>query len=92
MGRIVRVPEIERLKVGMDSASGSLIGQNLETIEKTGWSADQEEAVEGLPLPAPGEGQKQTLQIRIPPPPNPHAQLYVWLRGESKPRATRIHL
>jgi len=91
LGRIVRVPEIEQLKVGTDSVSGSLIGQNLETIEKTGWSADQEEAVDGLPLPAPGEGQKQTLQIRVPSPPDRHAQLYVWLRGESKPRPTKIH-
>jgi hypothetical protein len=91
LGRIVRVPEIEQFKVGTDSVNASLIGQNLETIEKTGWSADREEAVEGLPLPAPGEGQKQTLQIRGPSPPDRHPQLYVWLRGESKPRATKIH-
>jgi hypothetical protein len=31
------------------------------------------------------------LEIRLPPPPDPHAQLYVWLRGESKARATKIH-
>ena len=68
----------------------SLTGQNLETIEKTGWSADQEEVVRGMPLPMPGDGQKQTLQIRIPSPPNRQAQLYVWLRGESKPRLTKI--
>ena len=96
MGRIVRVPEIEQFKSSTEaSANGefnaSLIGQNLETIEKTGWSAEQEQAVDGMPLPVPGEGLKQTLQIRVLPPPNRHAQLFVWLRGESKPRATRIH-
>jgi hypothetical protein len=96
MGRVVRVPEIDKFERATDDAGGaednaSLTGQNLETIEKTGWSADQEQVVPGMPLPVPGDGQKQTLQIRIPSPPNRHAQLYVWLRGESKPRVTKIH-
>jgi hypothetical protein len=96
MGRVVRVPEIDKFERTTDDAgvgedNASLTGQNLETIEKTGWSADQEEVVPGMPLPVPGEGQKQTLQIRIPSPPNRRAQLYVWLRGESKPRLTKIH-
>jgi len=39
----------------------------------------------------PGQGQKQALQIHIGPPPTRHAQLYVWLRGESKARPTNIH-
>jgi hypothetical protein len=96
MGRIVRVPEIDKFERTTEDAGGgefnaSLVGQNLETIEKTGWSAGQEEVVAVLPLPVPGEGQKQTLQIRIAAPPNRHAQLFVWLRGESKPRVTKIH-
>jgi len=95
IGRIVRVPEIDKFETTAEASgsefSANLIGQNLETIEKTGWSAEQEQNVDNLPLPLPGEGQKQTLQIRISPPPNRRSQLYVWLRGESKPRATKIH-
>jgi len=96
LGRIVRVPEIEKFETTADTARGgefnaSLIGQNLETIEKTGWSTDQGETVADLPLPLPGQGQKQALQIHIGPPPTRHAQLYVWLRGESKARPTNIH-
>jgi hypothetical protein len=95
IGRIVRVPEIDKFETTAEASgsefSANLIGQNLETIEKTGWNAEQEQNVDNLPLPLPGEGQKQTLQIRISPPPNRRSQLYVWLRGESKPRATKIH-
>jgi hypothetical protein len=95
VGRIVRVPEIEQFKPAGDTKDGgefsaSIIGQNLETIEKTGWSTDQEQPVDALPLPVPGEARKQKLQIHIPLPPNSHSPLYVWLRGESKPRATNI--
>jgi hypothetical protein len=94
LGRIVRVPKIERFEVTADHAGdgeihANLLGQNLETIEKTGWSAEQGEAVAGLPLPVAGEGQKQTLQVRMPPPPAPQPPLYVWLRGESKARVAR---
>jgi hypothetical protein len=97
LGRIVRVPEIEKFEAISEGGRGgefsaSLIGQNLETIEKTGWSADEGETVVGLPLPLPGQGPKQALQIHISPPPTRHAQLYVWLRGESKARTTSIHL
>jgi len=95
LGRIVRVPEIEKFEASEGGRGGefnaSLIGQNLETIEKTGWSTNEGETVAGLPLPLPGQGQKQVLQIHIAPPPTRHAELYVWLRGESKPRPTIIH-
>jgi hypothetical protein len=91
----VRVPEIEKFEASEGGRGGefnaSLIGQNLETIEKTGWSTNEGETVAGLPLPLPGQGQKQVLQIHIAPPPTRHAELYVWLRGESKPRPTIIH-
>jgi hypothetical protein len=96
LGRIVRVPKVEKFEPVTEGAGdglfrASLTGQNLETIEKAGWSPDQGEALNGLPLPIPGEAQKQTVQIRIPPPPDPHAPLYLWLRGESRPRVTKIH-
>lgn len=96
LGRVVRAPKIENFELtAKDAETGqvraNLTGQNLETIEKTGWSTDEADAVPGLPLPVPGEERKQVLQISLPPPPMRHAQLYVWLRGESRPRATRIH-
>ncbi len=93
MGRIVRVPEVAKFVIGEDVGDGqfnaTLLGQNLETIEKAGWTADRGEPVFALPLPVAGEGQ-QRLQFRLPLPPDSHASLYVWLRGEAKPRATRV--
>jgi len=93
MGRIVRVPKVAQFVIGEDAGNGefhaTLLGQNLETIEKTGWTADHPEPVATLPLPVAVEGQ-QKLEIRLPLPPDSHATLYFWLRGESKPRATKV--
>jgi hypothetical protein len=96
LGRVVRVPKIEKLEQADTTADAnefraSLTGESLETIEKTGWREDEGVAVAGIPLAVPGEATKQSLEIRLPPPPDPHTQLYVWLRGESKARATKIH-
>jgi hypothetical protein len=95
IGRIVRVPKIERFEIAAgDAADGkvnaSVVGQNLETIEKSGWSSDQGDAITDLPLPVAGEGHRQILQIKLPAPPDSPTQLYVWLRGESKPRCARV--
>ena len=93
MGRIVRVPKVAQFAIGEEAGNGefhaTLLGQNLETIEMTGWTADRGEPVAGLPLPVAVEGE-QKLEIRVPLPPDSHATLYVWLRGESKPRATKV--
>lgn len=89
MGRIVRVPHIEKFEI--TDTDASLTGQNLETIEKAGWSEEQEQPVPDLPLPVPGEGQRQKLQLRLPPPPAPHSPLFIWLRSESRPRMTKAH-
>jgi hypothetical protein len=93
MGRIVRVPKVAKFVIGEESGNGefaaTLLGQNLETIEMAGWTPDHGEPVTALPLPVAGEGQ-QRLEIRVPLPPDSHATLYVWLRGEAKPRATRV--
>lgn len=89
MGRIVRVPHIEKFEISETAAS--LTGQNLETIEKAGWSEEQVAPVPDLPLPVPGEGQRQKLQLHLPPPPAPHSPLFIWLRSESKPRMTKAH-
>ncbi len=96
LGRIVRVPKIERLDppAGDDGTSAlyaTLTGQNLETIEKIGWSADRGELVTELPLPVSSDATRQSMRILLPLPPTANSPLYVWLRGESQPRLTRVH-
>lgn len=96
MGRIVRIPRINKLDVTVaDPAKAecdvNLTGENLETIEKAGWSTDLPLLVIDLPLPLPNEGSKQTLHIHLPSQPAPDAQLFIWLRGELKPRPTTAH-
>ena len=82
IGRVVRVPAIERLE------NSNLVGKHLETIEMTGWTPADPQPVPGLPIP--GQGQEQVLAINSTPPDDSDALLYVWLRGEARPRATRI--
>lgn len=92
IGRIVRVPEIQEFDLTTDDTGqirASLTGENLETIEKTGWSPDQGKAVDQLPQPL--DGGRQRLEIRIPAQPDPSTPLYLWLRGEEKPRLTSVH-
>jgi hypothetical protein len=92
-GRAVRLPRIESFtltdeKLPGDLFAGTLRGQDLETIEKAGWTATAPQPVPGLPVPS-GDGPQQTLKIALPwPSPAPRSPLYVWLRGESEPRAT----
>jgi hypothetical protein len=94
LGRVIRLPHIEKFvlsnqKKGSDLFLGSLTGQELQTIEKTGWDGQAGYPVQGIPVPAAGDTQEQTLQIVLPwPPPSPRAPLYVWLRGESEGRVT----
>jgi hypothetical protein len=94
IGTLVLAPHIDALQLTLDSVDSNswwatLTGKNLETIERIGWTPDRGEPVAGLPL-AVGDGQKQKLQTRIDPPPDPGAPLFLWLRNESKPRATMV--
>lgn len=89
LGRIVRVPKI--VQFDYDEIHAALTGESLETIEQVGWTPDTPQRIAALPLPVAGEGTRQTLQLQLPPPPEPHSTLYVWLRGETKPRLTRLH-
>jgi len=97
LGRIVRVPKIENFRLTSEEVApglyiGILTGQNLETIERTGWEASHSNLVLGLPTPLPGEGQKQSLKIKLPwPSPAPHAPLFIWLRGTKQALATTVH-
>ncbi len=94
LGRVIRLPQIDRFSLSGEALggslySGALTGQDLQMIEKTGWSAAAGYPVEGIPTPAPGSAGEQTLKIELPwPPPSPGAPVYIWLRGEDKGRKT----
>jgi hypothetical protein len=95
LGKVVRFPRIEALKLSNEALAGgfagSLDGWDLESIERTGWSANNGLPVTELPRPIAGDGAKQTLRIAVPwPAPTPKAPLFIWLRGETEGRATRI--
>jgi hypothetical protein len=95
LGRIVRLPRIRNFtltdeRIGPDLYAGTLRGEDLEVIEKTGWDAQTGSPVKDLPKPVSGATHEQILRVALPwPSPSPHAPLYVWLRGESAGRATR---
>ena len=95
LGTIVRVPHIEGFEVGDRKADentylGSLKGQDLDAIERIGWDAKTGTPVTAIPV---ANGTGETLQIAVPwPAPSPHAPLYIWLRGESAGRLTKILL
>lgn len=95
LGLIVRVPKIRQFDIvpaadAKDKPQAHIVGLNLETIEKVGWNSSDGDPVERLPLPVVGGGSFQQLDSPIPPVPDEKAVLYVWLRGESKARATRL--
>ncbi|HLX76775.1 MAG TPA: hypothetical protein VKR26_18640, partial [Terriglobales bacterium] len=68
---------------------GTLTGQDLELIDRTGWNSQHSYEAQGIPTPVPGSAGEQTLKIAVPwPPPSPEAPLYIWLRGEKDSRVT----
>jgi hypothetical protein len=94
LGRVVLLPRIEKFsisgeKLGESLYAGTLTGQDLELIDRTGWSANKGYEVQGIPTPIPGTSGEQTLKIAVPwPPPSPEAPLFIWLRGEKDSRVT----
>ena len=96
LGRVIRLPHIERFLLSDEKGDGhlylgSLTGQELQTIEKTGWDGKNGYPVQGIPTPVAGDPQEQSLKIELPwPPPSPRAPLYVWLRGETEGRLTQV--
>jgi hypothetical protein len=97
LGRIIRLPRIEKFALTEEQLSpnlyaGNLTGIDLQIIEKTGWDAKTGYSVQGIPTPVPGGNpQEQTLKVELPwPPPSPHAPIYVWLRGETSGRLTDV--
>lgn len=96
LGRVTRLPQITKFnlsdqKLGDALYAGTLTGQDLQMIEKTGWNPNTGYPVQGIPTPVPGSSQQQTLKIEMPwPPPSPDAPIYVWLRGENTGRITEM--
>jgi len=94
LGHVIRLPRIIRFalsdtRLGGSLFAGSLTGEDLQMIDKTGWDATKGYPVQGIPTPVPGHSQEQTLRIEMPwPPPSPRAPLYIWLRGEHEGRLT----
>lgn len=96
LGRVLRVPRIEQFvmtdqKMGDAVYAGTLKGEDLDTIDQTGWDEQHGLPVQSIPDSIAGEPQKQLLKVELPwPAPSPHAPVFVWLRGESKGRATGV--
>jgi len=94
LGRVTRLPKIERFSVTDEKLSdglyaGALEGEHLESISKVGWDAEHGLPVDSMPVPMAGDSQRQTLRVPITwPSPAPRAPLYVWLQGEDKGRLT----
>jgi hypothetical protein len=95
LGRVIRLPRIDKFQLTDERDSGnfylgSLTGEELQTIAKTGWNSRDGYPVQEFPTPVAGDPLKETLRIELPwPPPFPHAPVYVWLRGEAEGRVTQ---
>lgn len=96
LAHIIRLPHIDSFDVSSgpphtNNVQGfTIIGRNLEMIDKAGWDETSNAEIANLPVPIPGQGQTESLELDLPGPPAPKAPLLVWLRGEEKPRATTI--
>jgi len=94
LGRVVVVPRIDSFalseeKEGKGLYVGTITGQSLQEIEKTGWNRGKGYPVLGIPTPVAGRPKEQNLKIVLPwPAPSPRAPLYIWLQGENKARLT----
>ncbi len=95
LARIVRLPKIDAFTTAADEPHNGLrayqiMGENLEMIQKIGWTESDPADVVVLPMPLPGPGLKQSLAINLPDPPRPDATIWIWLRGDKQGRAANI--
>lgn len=95
LARILPVPQVDSFTVSADPPQNGmrryrLTGANLELIAKLGWNEANAVTVLDLPAPLPGPGLKQSIDVNLPDPADPGGDLYVWLRGDQKARATTI--
>ena len=94
LAKIVLMPQIDSFTASGQGLNGTttytLIGQNLEMIQKVGWDQTTGVDVTNLPSPIPGQGQKQSLTVNLPPPGANQNCSFLWLRGDDHGRATTI--
>jgi hypothetical protein len=95
LAHILRIPKIDSFAVSQDQPHNGLrqyrlTGENLEMIQKLGWTESDPVDVSSLPMPLPGPGLKQSVELNLPDPPKPDATLWVWLRGDQQGRAATI--
>jgi len=94
IGHAVRLPRIESFTLTGDTTdghlyTGTLRGESLELIERTGWTPQTGWPVQSTATPVAGNPGTQTLQIALPwPSPSPQAPLFIWLRDEADARKT----
>jgi hypothetical protein len=95
LAHILRIPKSDSFTVSEDPRPDGLrqyhlTGENLEMIQKIGWTENDPVNVSTLPMPLPGPGLKQSLDFRLPDPSNADPTLRIWLRGDQEGRATTI--
>jgi len=95
LAHILRIPEFDSFIVSQDQPHNGLrqyhlTGENLEMIQKLGWTESDPVDVSSLPMPLPGPGLKQSMELNLPDPPKADATLWVWLRGDQQGRAAVI--
>jgi hypothetical protein len=95
LAHILRIPKIDSFTVSQDQPHNGLrqyhlTGENLEMIQKLGWTEIDPVDVSSLPMPLPGPGLKQSVEVNLPDPPKVDCTLWVWLRGDHKGRAATI--
>ena len=95
LAHIVRIPKIDSFTVSPDPPRNGvrqygLTGENLEMIQRIGWTEIEPVDATVLPIPLPGPGLKQSMTVSLPDPPKPDATLWIWLRGDRQGRAASI--
>jgi hypothetical protein len=95
LAHIVRIPKIDSFAVSPDQPRNGvrqygLTGENLEMIQKIGWTESEPVDVTVLPMPLPGPGLRQSMAVSLPDPPKADATLWIWLRGDRQGRAASI--
>jgi hypothetical protein len=98
LGRVVRLPKLTGLSLtdemaGENLFAGTLTGEDLESVAKVGWNAQDGVAVTAVPRPVGGDLRKQELRISLPwPAPSPRAPLFIWMPNEQEGRETKTRL
>jgi hypothetical protein len=78
------------LRRNISTYAAVLIGDDLQLIEKTGWTADGGGSHSGNTYTSSGQ---QTLKVLISwPPRSPTAPLHIWLRRETQARKNKLPL